>query len=217
MNALLRSVNVGSALPVDYADTGATGIDKRPVAGPVEVAEPAAGSGLTGDAICDGRHHGGPDQAVYAYAWEDLTGWSGELGRDLVPGVFGENLTTEGLDVNGALIGERWRVGERLLLEVSAPRIPCRTFAEWLGERGWVRRFTERALPGAYLRVIEPGAVRPGDPVTVVHRPAHGLDVATTFRALTARPELLHLLLDVPQLPEKAREKARRRAGGVRA
>lgn len=125
--------------------------------------------------------------------------------------MFGENLTTEGLEVNGALIGERWQLGSSLVLQVTVPRIPCRTFAGWLGERGWVKRFTQRALPGAYLRVLTPGAVRAGDPVRVLHRPAHGVTVATVFRALTLEPELLPLLLDVPELPEATRERVRQR------
>jgi MOSC domain-containing protein YiiM len=208
---VIRSVNVGRARPTEFSTPGVTGIDKRPVAGPVAVHAPAEGSGLAGDAICDLRHHGGPDQAVYAYAVEDLADWARELDRELPPGVFGENLTTEGLDVNGALIGERWRIGDELLLEVSSPRIPCRTFQGWLGENGWLKRFSQRALPGAYLRVIEPGRVAAGDVVRVVHRPDHGLDLTTVFRAVTLEPELLPLLLPVVELPEHLRDKARRR------
>ncbi|TQF07483.1 MOSC domain-containing protein [Kitasatospora acidiphila] len=210
---VIRSVNIGTARPTEFSAPGVTGIDKRPVTGPVAVAAPAQGSGVTGDTICDPRHHGGPDQAVYAYAAEDLADWALELERELPPGVFGENLTTEGLDVSGALIGERWRIGDALLLEVSAPRIPCRTFQGWLGEQGWVKRFSERARPGAYLRVVEAGPVAAGDAVRVVRRPQHGLDVATVFRAVTLEPALLSRLLPVAELPEKLRDKARRRAG----
>jgi MOSC domain-containing protein YiiM len=211
LQPVIRSVNVGTARPTEFSSPGVTGIDKRPVAGPVAVTAPAEGSGLAGDAICDLRHHGGPDQAVYAYAVEDLADWARELDRELPPGVFGENLTTEGLEVSGALIGERWRIGEELLLEVAAPRIPCRTFQGWLGEQGWVKRFSEGARPGAYLRVVEPGLVAAGDGVRVVHRPDHGLDVATVFRAVTLEPELLPRLLPVAELPEHLRDKARRR------
>ncbi|MFE9422404.1 MOSC domain-containing protein [Kitasatospora sp. NPDC006697] len=210
--ARISSVNTGTARPAEYSAPGVTGIDKRPAAGPVLVSAPERGSGLAGDAICDHRYHGGPEQAVYAYAAEDLAAWAGELGRELPPGVFGENLTTAGLDVNGALIGERWRIGAAgPLLEVSSPRVPCRTFQGWLGERGWVKRFTERALPGAYLRVLEPGELAAGDGVAVVHRPGHGVDVATVFRALTTEPELLARLVPVAELPAAIRETARRR------
>ncbi|MCC9308007.1 MOSC domain-containing protein [Kitasatospora sp. RB6PN24] len=207
----IRSVNIGTARPTDFAAPGRTGIDKRPVTGPVVVAPAADGSGVAGDTVCDLRHHGGPDQAVYAYAAEDLADWALELDRELPPGVFGENLTTEGLDVNGALIGERWQIGDGPLLEVCAPRIPCRTFQGWLGVQGWVRRFSERARPGAYLRVVEAGPVAAGDRVRVVHRPGHGLDVATVFRAVTLEPALLPRLLPVAELPEKLRDRARRR------
>ena len=119
--------------------------------------------GLAGDRVYDVWNHGGPDQAVYAYAREDLDFWEAELGRPLGNGVFGENLTTEGIDVNGALIGERWRVGPDVILEASCPRIPCGTFQGWLAQAGWIKRFTQAARPGSYLRVIEPGEIRAGD------------------------------------------------------
>lgn len=131
--AQVISVNLGTRTATADSKIGVSGIDKRPVAGPVQVRAPGVkgvgGSGLAGDDVCDLRHHGGDDQAVYAYAREDLDGWAAELGRVLPNGVFGENLTTSGLPVTSALIGERWRIGERLVLEVSVPRVPCRTFA----------------------------------------------------------------------------------------
>ncbi|MFJ5261409.1 MOSC domain-containing protein [Streptomyces sp. NPDC088387] len=197
----LLSVNLGRACPVPYTDhpEGVTGIDKRPVDGPVGVAAPGpkgvGGSGLAGDAIGSLRHHGGDDQAVYAMAREDLDEWQGVLGRDLPDGVFGENLTTQGVDVSGALIGERWRIGPDVVLEVTSGRIPCRTFQGHLGESGWVKRFTERGAPGAYLRVIEPGEIRAGDTVEIVHRPDHDVTVALQFRAVTTRRDLLPRLL----------------------
>ena len=213
--AHLISVNLGVVHP-DRSDVGVTGIDKRPVAHPVELRAPGdkrtgLGSGLVGDRICDQRHHGGDDQAAYAYAREDLDGWQAELGRDLPGGSFGENLTTAGLDVTGALIGERWRVGDQVVLEVSVPRIPCNTFARWIAENGWVRRFTQRAAPGAYLRIVVPGTIRAGDPVEVTHRPDHDVTIGLTFRALTTRPDLLPRLLPARALPEEAMRKVERR------
>jgi MOSC domain-containing protein YiiM len=176
--------------------------------------------GLAGDRVHDVEHHGGDHQAVYAYAREDLDTWERELGRTLANGSFGENLTTKGLDVNAALLGERWRIGSAVL-EVSCPRIPCATFAGWLdggaphgrdSGGGWLRTFTRAALPGPYLRVVEPGELTAGDPVTVVSRPDdHQVTVALSFRALTAEPELLPLLVDVAALPPKEREVIRRR------
>ncbi|MEU8137223.1 MOSC domain-containing protein [Streptodolium elevatio] len=211
MSALM-SVNVGKATATEHSEVAVTGIDKRPVEGPVRLDVPVEGSGVAGDDVCDLRNHGGPDQAVYAFAWEDLSSWSDRIAAEVRPGVFGENLTTVGIDVTGAVIGERWRVGGALL-EVSVPRIPCRTFAGFLGERGWIKRFTEDARPGAYLRVIEPGEVRVGDTVEIVRRPAHGVDIGTVFRALTREPELLPKLVDIEELPEETRNKARRRTG----
>jgi len=204
---MLLSLNVGRERATEHSDVGLTGIDKRPVAGRVTVVAPgprgtagSTGSGVTGDLVCDHRHHGGDDQAVYAYSREELDLWQRELGRELPNGVFGENLTTLGLDTTDALIGERWQVGPQAVLEVSATRIPCNTFQGWLEERGWVRRFTQRALPGAYLRVITPGGIGAGDEVTVLSRPEHGLTSGMVFRALTLEPELLPRLLEVPEL-----------------
>jgi MOSC domain-containing protein YiiM len=158
------------------------------------------------------KHHGGVDQAVYAYAREDLDGWEPELGRPLRNGVFGENLTTLGLDVNNALIGERWRIGADVVLEVSCPRIPCATFQGWLERDGWIKRFTRAARPGAYLRVIEPGDIRAADPVEIVHRPDHDVTVALVFRAVTLEPELLPRLLAAEALPLEEKELARKRS-----
>ena len=212
--AALVSVNLGSAKPTDHSVAGVTGIDKRPVAGPVEVRDPGptgvGGSGLAGDAVCDLPRHGGSAQAVYAYAREDLDAWEAELGRPLGCGVFGENLTTGGVDVTGALVGERWLVGERCVLQVTGPRLPCRTFAAWLEDRGWVRRFTARGAPGAYLRVVVPGPVRARDPVTIAGRPDHGVTIGTAFRALTTERPLLPLLLEIgDDLPEHVRDRVR--------
>ncbi|MFJ8658045.1 MOSC domain-containing protein [Streptomyces sp. NPDC093795] len=194
----LLSVNVGRARAVDYTDaaSGLTAIDKRPVEGPVRIEAPGAPgvgrSGLAGDTVCDLRFHGGDDRAAYAFAREDMDLWERELGRELANGSFGENLTTRGLDVNGALIGERWRIGEEVVLEVTGGRIPCRTFQGFVREQGWVRRFTQsEAGPGALLRVIVPGEIRAGDPVTVVHRPEHDITVALLHRAATAERTLL--------------------------
>jgi MOSC domain-containing protein YiiM len=211
----LLSVNIGRPRPNPWKGLSATGIDKRPADGPVAVTAPGpkgtGAVGLAGDRVYDVRHHGGRDQAVYAYAREDLDGWEAELGRPLPNGVFGENLTTAGVDVNDALIGERWRIGPDVVLEVACARIPCATFQGWLELAGWVRRFTQAALPGAFLRVIEPGDIRAGDPVEIVRRPGHDVTVALVFRAMTLEPDLLPRLLAADALTEEVRELARRR------
>lgn len=209
--SVVASLNIGAVRTV-AAKSGVTGIDKQPVSGPVWVQGPdPGGSGLAGDPICDTAHHGGADQAVYAYAREDLDAWQAILG-DLRPGSFGENLTTRGVEVTGARIGEHWRVGDELLLQVTAPRIPCRTFAVWLQVDGWVKTFIRAGVPGAYLRVLRPGHVRTGDPITVENRPDHDITVGVTFRALTTTPDTLPRLLTADDLPQEIKDTAARRA-----
>lgn len=180
--ARLESVNVVHQILDDYPGSrpGRTAIDKRPVTSRVFVAE----RGLHGDAQLDTKHHGGPLQAVYAYAAEDLDWWREHLQRDLPPGSFGENLTTSGLDVTGAAIGEQWRIGDgddAVVVEVTSPRIPCQTFAHFMGEQRWVKRFTQHGAPGAYLRVLRTGYIAAGDRIELVHRPAGALRIADVF------------------------------------
>ena len=143
-----------------------TGLWKRPVEGAVAVGP----LGLAGDLHADRRVHGGHDKAVYAYASEDVEWWEGELGRDLGPGFFGENLTLRGVDVSGARIGERWEIGSTLL-EVTEPRRPCWKLATKVGEPRFVKRFAQAGRPGAYLRVLREGEVRAGDAVIVAEGP----------------------------------------------
>lgn len=210
MPAHVRSVNVGRPRRRTWAEIGRTSIDKRPVPGPVAVRP----LGLAGDQVSDTVHHGGVDQAVYAFAREDLDRWSERLGTPIRDGLFGENLTTVGIDVNEARLGERWRVGTALL-EVRSVRIPCNDFKGWMGETGvdaraWVKRFAADARPGPYLRVLEPGVVSAGDPILVEQRPGHDVTVSLMFRALMGEPELLPGLLRVPDLVGEARERAER-------
>jgi MOSC domain-containing protein YiiM len=190
------SVNVARPRPNPFKTADITGIDKRPATAPVYVSAPGmkdagAGSGLAGDVIGDRESHGGDEQAVYAYAREDLDMWAQELGRRVASGSFGENLTTAGIDVNGALIGERWSIGADVVLEVTSPRVPCSTFRGWMGIPGWLKTFTLAAIPGAYLKVLAPGAVSAGDEIVVSYRPNHDVTVALMFRALMVERDLL--------------------------
>jgi MOSC domain-containing protein YiiM len=171
---------------------GVTAIDKRAADGAVTVGP----LGLDGDRVCDTRHHGGEEQAVYAYADEDASWWAAELGREIPPGLFGENLRTGGIDVTDAEIGERWRIGgaDGVLMQVTAPRIPCATFARRMDVPHWVKRFTDRGACGAYLAVVRAGAVAAGDPVVVESRPGHGVTVRDAF--LGAEPATMRRLLD---------------------
>ncbi len=153
--------------------------------------------GLAGDEHGDTENHGGLDQAVYAYAREDLDWWTERLGRELRNGEFGENVTTAGIDVNAALIGETWRLGE-LVVQVTSPRIPCETFKAWTGEDRWVRRFAAGGRPGAYLRVLAEGEIRAGDEIEVLSRPPQRVTVAESMLAYYGDADLMRTLLTVP-------------------
>jgi MOSC domain-containing protein YiiM len=196
------AVNAGRVRDAEWVPRGEqrTAIDKRPVDGPVEVGP----LGLAGDEQSHAAH-GGVHQALYAYADEDAHFWEAELGRSLWPGAFGENLTTTGLDVSGAVVGERWRIGP-VLAEVTSPRTPCATFAGFWGVPDLVKRFTAAGRPGAFLRVVELGAVRAGDPVEVVSRPGHGVTVANLMAARAGDRSLLPRIRGVPDLPPQWRK-----------
>ena len=204
------SVNVGTPKPVAYETTSlpTTAIERAPVAGRVRV----TGTGVAGDAVADTVNHGDEYMQVYAYSVEDYAWWAAELGRDLSPGQFGEQLTTEGVDLNAAVVGETWRVGSALL-QIAHVRIPCLTFKGWMGHSGydataWVKRFTLAGRPGPYFRVLEPGELGAGDPITVVDRPDHQVTVADLFGAVTIRPGLLPLVAGVPGLKPWIYERA---------
>jgi MOSC domain-containing protein YiiM len=155
---------------------GRSGIDKRPVPGGVRFDT----TGVHGDAVCDTKHHGAWYQAAYAFDSEELAHWARVLGRELVPGNAGENLTLTGCACSDAVVGERWRVGTAVL-RVTSPRTPCRVFAGFWGEQRLVKLFTEHGRTGAYLAVERPGVVTAGDPVEVLSRPEHGVTVAEVF------------------------------------
>ncbi len=182
------SVNIGRPTHQRVPRGRPTGIAKQPVEaitvadpGPKRVVDGAGVSGVGGDHVGDGRHHGGSDQAVYAFAREELDDWAAALGRELPDGMFGENLTTTGIDVDASEVGDVWHVGSAVL-EVRGPRVPCATFAERMSERGWVKRFAAHGRTGAYLQVLQPGEIRPSDTITVT-RSGSGLSVPTVLRA----------------------------------
>lgn len=212
----VRSTNLAVPKPDPAGQGRRTGIDKRPVEA-VEVAAPGPsygdGSGVRGDHVGDVRHHGGADKAVYAFSREELDRWEVELGRPLPDGWFGENLTTEGLDLEALLVGQRLRVGEDVVLEVSVPRTPCATFAAHLGERAWARRFAEAGRCGAYLRVVVPGTVRPGDALEVLEPPAHDVDMLTAFAAAMGDDDAARRVVDAACLPAHHHDRLRRRLG----
>ncbi|WP_241385634.1 MOSC domain-containing protein [Rhodococcus sp. CH91] len=183
-----------------------TAIDKRPVDGPVRVSE----LGLAGDRQCDTANHGGRYKAVYAYSQAEAQRWGTELGRELPIGWFGENLHVTGFSPTDAVVGERWRVGEGgLVLEVTGPRTPCRTFANRSNESDWASRFVARGDCGAYLKVITEGPVQAGDRIVVEHVPGHGATVRDLF-AGRGHERISAMLGQQSDLAPSVADKARR-------
>lgn len=216
MTATVLQVNLAVPEKCDAKGLRSTGINKQPVDHPVPVRAPdpkttGVYSGLAGDAIFDTDNHGGDDQAVYAYAREDYDWWEGTLDRPLPGGIFGENLTTSELDVNGAEIGETWRIGAELVLQTTFGRVPCVTFQWKMAEPRWVKRFAAERRPGAYLRVVTPGEVRAGDPIEVLDRPGHGVTIADSFHAWMHDPGKLRSYLTVDGVPEGLKQAIRHR------
>src|SRR3954447_21136461 len=199
--AHLVSVNVGrpKQIGVRRGRPQMSAIGKAPVPGRLRV----EGVNLAGDDQADRRVHGGPDKAVYAYASEDIAWWAQELGRELGPGAFGENLTTEGVDVTGAVIGERWRIGgeDGVLLEVAQPRLPCFKLGLKFEDPKMLKRFALASRPGAYLRIVEEGEVGAGDAIEVARRSAHGVTVRLVADAILLDEELLADTLAATELP----------------
>ena len=203
----LLSVKIGGVLEFDFNGRPAvSAIWKAPVLGRVA----ARGVNLEGDDQADRGAHGGPDKSVYAYAREDGRWWEKELGRPLEYGEFGENLTTEGIDVNGALVGERWEVGSTVL-EVSEPRVPCWRLGVRMDDKLFPRRFTEAGRPGTYLRIVVEGELGAGDEIRVIEQPDHDLTIGDIFRIYTVARDEADRLLSVPQLSEAWRQWARAR------
>lgn len=178
-------MNIASVLAVcrvhqlleDTGDVGVTAIDKRPVDGPVKVHK----LGLHGDVQASRIHHGGEDQALYAYSQDDADYWAGELGRELPPGTFGENLRVAGIDATNAVIGERWKIGLDVEVEVTSPRTPCAAFQRRMGEPHWARRFAEAGRVGTYLRVVRTGSIQAGDHIHRIFLPTHGVTIGKWF------------------------------------
>ncbi len=186
-----------------------TGIDKQPRE-LIDVVKPGPnygdGSGVVADSIGDQKHHGGADKAIYAFAREELDWWEDQLGRSLPSGSFGENLTTEGIVWKDVLINQRLRIGSTLL-EVSVPRQPCATFSGWIGERGWLKTFTQHGEAGAYLRVIEPGQINTGEKIELLDAPAHDITMGMAFAAKMGDKELARRVVEANVLPAIHHEK----------
>ena len=203
MSARVLSINITSVVHQGEwtGSEGRTGIDKRSVAGPIEFKN----NGVVGDRIIDTHVHGGYDQAVYAYAYEDAQWWEKEIGEEITAGRFGENLTTEGIDVNAALVGEQWKIGS-VILEVSQPRIPCRVFAGFWKRATLIKDFTQAGRPGAYLRIIQEGTATAGDLIEVIYKPDHAVSISDLFSAKSGERAKINEIKGVPQLSHGFKE-----------
>lgn len=203
MSAQVISLNVMHAIIPDVGgEVGVTAIDKRPVSDSREVTT----AGVAADKRADIPNHGMPEQAVYAYAIEDYQWWEAELGVSISAGKFGENLTTAGIDVTNAVIGQTWRIGTTLL-QVTGPRIPCGTFARWMDIDKWVKRFMAEGMPGTYFQVLEPGTITAGDEIEIVATPEHGVTVSDVFQLVAGDRDADRLarVIACPELPEEMR------------
>jgi len=202
------SVNVGLPRTVEWHGRPMTSaIWKLPVDGPVAV----VGDSLEGDGIADPKVHGGRDKAVYAYASEDYAWWAAEMpDTEFHPGLFGENLTTDGVDVTNAVVGERWQIGGAVL-EVAQPRFPCNKLGMRMGDAGFRARFGEAQRPGSYFRVVEPGPIAAGDEVVrVTERPDHGVRIADVVATLYDAPaEVMERILALDIATDNMRTVAR--------
>ena len=203
MSARVLSINITSVVHQGEwtGSEGRTGIDKRSVEGPIEFKN----NGVVGDRIIDTHVHGGYDQAVYAYAQEDAQWWEKEIGEEITAGRFGENLTTEGIDVNAALVGEQWKIGS-VILEVSQPRIPCRVFAGFWKRATLIKDFTQAGRPGAYLRIIQEGTAQAGDAIEVIFKPDHSVSIRDLFSAKSGERTKINEIKVVPQLSHEFKE-----------
>jgi len=203
MSARVLSINITSIVHEGEwtGSEGRTGIDKRRVSGPIEFKN----NGVAGDRIIDTNVHGGYDQAVYAYASEDARWWEKEINEVIPAGRFGENLTTEGIDVNAALIGEKWKIGS-VILEVSQPRIPCRVFAGFWKRATLIKDFTQAGRPGTYLRIIQEGTAQAGDAIEVIYKPEHSIRISDLFAAKSGERSKINEIKVVPQLSDEFKE-----------
>ena len=203
MSARVLSINITSVVHQGEwtGSEGRTGIDKRSVAGAIEFKN----NGVVGDRVIDTNVHGGYEQAVYAYAREDAQWWEREINEEIPAGRFGENLTTEGIDVNAALVGEQWKIGS-VILEVSQPRIPCRVFAGFWKRATLIKDFTQAGRPGTYLRIIQEGTAQAGDAIEVIFKPDHTISIGDLFAAKSGERSKINQIKDVTYLSTEFKE-----------
>ncbi|MFM1825820.1 MAG: hypothetical protein RLZZ37_455 [Actinomycetota bacterium] len=207
----LLSVNVTAIIHHDEwaGSVGKTGIDKRPKLGRVAIEN----DGVEGDFVLDTKNHGGKDQAVYAYAREDADWWEKEIGLEIANGRFGENLTTIGVDVTNAIVGEIWHIGTTVL-QVTMPRIPCKVFQGFWQRPNLIKEFTQAQRPGAYLRIIQEGYVSAGDEIAITDVPNHGITIKDLYAAKSGERSKIKEIINVEGLAPKFKDWSEKIAAG---
>ena len=208
----LLSINVAAIIHhEDWAGSvGKTGIDKRPKLGRVSLENDA----VEGDQVLDTKNHGGKDQAVYAYAREDADWWEKEIGLEINNGRFGENLTTQDIDVTNAIVGEKWALGT-CILQVTMPRIPCKVFQGFWQRPNLIKEFTQAQRPGAYLKIVQEGYVSAGDDIRVFDIPQHGITIKDLFMAKSGERTKIKDINQIPGLALKFKEWSEKIAAGI--
>jgi len=208
----LLSINVAAIIHHDdwAGSVGKTGIDKRPKLGRVALEN----DGVEGDAVLDKKNHGGKDQAVYAYAREDADWWEKEIGLEIANGRFGENLTTSGVDVTNAIIGEIWKIGTTTL-QVTMPRIPCKVFEGFWQRPNLIKEFTQAKRPGAYLRILEEGYVSASEKIEILEIPTHGITIKDLFEAKSGERTKIKQINEIPGLAPKFKDWSEKIAAGI--
>ena len=202
----LTSINIGTALRLGDLTTG---ICKQSRTGPIEISN----LGLVGDAVCDKKFHGGPDQAVYVYGGDDYAYWADSHKLDLEPGTFGDNLTVSGLSSLTVLVGDRFRVKD-VVLEATAPRIPCATLGRRMEDPKFPAVFRKAQRSGFYCRVIETGRLEAGSEVIYQQtKQANALSIVHMFELYyepnPSRDRLEHALAAPIAIRDRERFNAR--------
>lgn len=200
----MRIISTNLGEPTTFKWNGAeerTGIFKYPVSEPLFLGK----SDVNKDTVIDRKHHAGVNKACYLFSADDYPFWKREYpDMEWDWGMFGENLTVEGLDETSLRIGDILQIGSATI-QVSQPREPCYKLGVRFDNQDIIKKFIEHGRPGTYVRILEEGEVKKGDGVYMVERSKNTLTVNQFFHLLYAKkknPEILNLFMDNAAVPE---------------